>query len=274
MRWLLLKDLQILRRSPLLVALLVAYPVVIALLIGLALSRGPDKPKVAFVNEVAAERADVRRSAASAIDAARYADELFDAVDPVPRRTRAEALEKVRSGEVLGALIVPRGRRPQRLQDGAQPARRGRAADARGRLQRRGPAQGRSIVESTIKARLADANQALSRRAHQARRALPGHPAARRRASRSSGADVRRPRAASAPSAILRDGAARGCRAGSRGGARACSRVADFARLAIDNLDLVATRCSTPSASRSRVKRTVARAARARRWTPSRWPSR
>lgn len=37
MRWLLIKDLQILRRSPLLVALLVVYPVVIALMIGLAL---------------------------------------------------------------------------------------------------------------------------------------------------------------------------------------------------------------------------------------------
>ncbi|MEA2184942.1 MAG: hypothetical protein QOF69_4127, partial [Solirubrobacteraceae bacterium] len=34
MRWLLLKDLQILRRSPLLVGLLVIYPVAIALLIG------------------------------------------------------------------------------------------------------------------------------------------------------------------------------------------------------------------------------------------------
>lgn len=44
MRWLLLKDLRILRRSPLLVALLVLYPIVIAVLIGFALSRGPDKP--------------------------------------------------------------------------------------------------------------------------------------------------------------------------------------------------------------------------------------
>ena len=51
-RWLLLKDLQILRRSPLLVALLVLYPIILAVLIGLALSAGPDKPKVAFVNLV------------------------------------------------------------------------------------------------------------------------------------------------------------------------------------------------------------------------------
>ena len=52
MRWLLVKDLQILRRSPLITALLVIYPIVIAVLVGFALSRGPDKPRVAFLNEV------------------------------------------------------------------------------------------------------------------------------------------------------------------------------------------------------------------------------
>ena len=64
MRWLLLKDLQILRRSPFLVAMLVAYPVIISVLIGLALSRGPDKPKVAIVNELPPGR-PASRSAAS-----------------------------------------------------------------------------------------------------------------------------------------------------------------------------------------------------------------
>ena len=52
MRWLLQKDLTILRRSPLLVALLVLYPIVVALLIGLSFSRGPEKPRIAFVNEI------------------------------------------------------------------------------------------------------------------------------------------------------------------------------------------------------------------------------
>ena len=59
MRWLLLKDLQILRRSPFLVAVLVAYPVIISVLIGLALSRGPDKPKVAIVNELPAGQTEL-----------------------------------------------------------------------------------------------------------------------------------------------------------------------------------------------------------------------
>ena len=52
MRWLLLKDLQILRRSPLQAVLLIAYPVLIALLIGFAISRDPGKPRVAFLNEI------------------------------------------------------------------------------------------------------------------------------------------------------------------------------------------------------------------------------
>jgi len=48
---LLAKDLLILRRSHLLVAVLVVYPVAIALLIGLAISRGPARPRVAIVDE-------------------------------------------------------------------------------------------------------------------------------------------------------------------------------------------------------------------------------
>src|SRR4051794_6646594 len=52
MRWLLLKDLQILRRSPLLVALLVLYPILLAALVGFAVTSGPSKPRVALVNEL------------------------------------------------------------------------------------------------------------------------------------------------------------------------------------------------------------------------------
>ena len=52
MRWLLVKDLQILRRSPLLVAMLVVYPILLAALVGFAVTSGPGKPKVAFLNEV------------------------------------------------------------------------------------------------------------------------------------------------------------------------------------------------------------------------------
>ena len=77
MRWLLLKDLQILRRSPLLVALLVLYPIVIAVLIGFALSRGPDKPEVAFYNGLAGQSAVVELGG-ERIDLASEGRRLFD----------------------------------------------------------------------------------------------------------------------------------------------------------------------------------------------------
>lgn len=107
MRWLLLKDLQILRRSPLVVALLVAYPVVIGILIGFALSGDEGKPRVAFLNEVPdGESFDIGAGEADfGSDQAR--DELCDRVDCVDVASRSEAEAKVKDGEVIGALILP-----------------------------------------------------------------------------------------------------------------------------------------------------------------------
>ena len=85
MRWLLLKDLQILRRSPLLVALLVVYPIVIAVLFGLALSGGPEKPRVAFATEGRETALLSMRGACSVtVDGTRYDIGLHDAIY-VPR---------------------------------------------------------------------------------------------------------------------------------------------------------------------------------------------
>src|SRR3954463_14577626 len=103
MRWLLQKDLRILKRSPLLVTLLVVYPVVVALLIGLALSRGPDKPRVAFLNEVPAGQSTVELSG-DRIDLAKYPSRLFQEIKPIRVRTRKQAIEKVKSGDALAAL--------------------------------------------------------------------------------------------------------------------------------------------------------------------------
>lgn len=153
MRWLLLKDLQILRRSPLLVALLVIYPVLIALLIGLALSRGPDKPRVAFVNLVPST-ANVISLGGERIDASRYASELFKAIEPVRVQSRDEAVEKVRSGEALGALIVPEDI-TSKLSSGLQ------SAEVEVIYNTEDPVKGR-FVESLINSRLADANVALA----------------------------------------------------------------------------------------------------------------
>jgi ABC-type transport system involved in cytochrome c biogenesis permease component len=104
-RWLLLKDLQILRRSPLQAFLLVAYPVLIAVLVGFAISRSPDKPRVAFLNEVPAEsRISVGTTALPEIG---IDDRICGRVECVRVKNRAEALEEVRSGDVLAALILP-----------------------------------------------------------------------------------------------------------------------------------------------------------------------
>lgn len=159
MRWLLLKDLQILRRSPLLVVALVAYPVVISILIGFALSKGPDKPKVAFLNEVPAGQSTLKLGG-ERVDAARYANELFKNVEPIRVKTRREAIDRVKSGEALAALIVP-ANIVQRLQGSLSLAGGGPPPQVEVVYNVEDPIKAR-YVESTIKARLADANQALS----------------------------------------------------------------------------------------------------------------
>ena len=154
MRWLLIKDLQILRRSPLLVALLVVYPIAIALLIGFALSKGPDKPKVAFLNLVAVTDNKFNVGGES-IDASKYANVLFKSVDRVDVHSREEAIQKVRDGEVLAALIIPPDI-TQKLAGGIeQPV-------VETIYNTEDPVKAQ-FVESTIKARLADANAALSK---------------------------------------------------------------------------------------------------------------
>ena len=106
MRWLFVKDLQILRRSPLLVGLLVFYPIAVALMIGFALSSPPGKPKVAYYSQVAPGHGKVRFGN-QAINVSHYASELFQSIQAIRVHSRAEALAKVRNGEVQAALIVP-----------------------------------------------------------------------------------------------------------------------------------------------------------------------
>jgi ABC-type multidrug transport system permease subunit len=155
MRWLLLKDLRILRRSPLLVGLLVLYPVVIAVLIGFALSRGPDKPEVAFVNLVPPTANEIELGGET-IDASEQADALFDAIDPVPVKTRAEAIQKVKDGDVLGALIIPEDI-TRKLSTGLEPATVEVFYNAEDPVKAR-------YVRDTIKSQVQDANNALTKR--------------------------------------------------------------------------------------------------------------
>jgi hypothetical protein len=104
-RWLLLKDLQILRRSPLQAVLLVAYPILIAILVGFAISRGPEKPRVAFLNEVpAGTRIDV---GGAELPQANVKGRICKRVECIFVADRAEAEDKVKSGDALAALVLP-----------------------------------------------------------------------------------------------------------------------------------------------------------------------
>ena len=106
MRWLLLKDLQILRRSPLQAFLLVAYPVLIAAprrlrdlaRTGQAAGRLPQRSPAGRQGH-GRRRASCPRSGSS--------DRICGRVECVDVGSRAEAAEKVRSGDVLAALILP-----------------------------------------------------------------------------------------------------------------------------------------------------------------------
>jgi ABC-type multidrug transport system permease subunit len=106
MRWLFVKDLQILRRSPLLVALLVIYPIAIALMIGFALSSPPGKPTVALLDQVPVGKGEIKLGSQT-INISTYARQLFQSIQPLRVNSRAEAIAKVRSGQATAALIVP-----------------------------------------------------------------------------------------------------------------------------------------------------------------------
>jgi ABC-type multidrug transport system permease subunit len=155
MAWLLLKDLRILRRSPLLVALLVLYPIVIAVLIGFALSRGPDKPEVAFYNGLAGQPAIVELGG-ERIDLTEEGSRLFEEIEPVPVDSREEAIQKVRDGDVLGALIIPEDL-ASNLQSTLEPGTVEVYYNAED------PAK-KEFVENTIEAQVQRANAALTTR--------------------------------------------------------------------------------------------------------------
>lgn len=152
MRWLLGKDLRILGRSRLLLAILIVYPVAIALLIGLAISRGPGKPKVAIVDltpagqsiEIGGETLSVRQ----------YTNELFSQVDAVKAASRAAAAAEVSSGKALAAVVIP----PDivsKISSGI--------SQAHVEVIYNGDALQQSIAKASISSALAEANLALSK---------------------------------------------------------------------------------------------------------------
>jgi ABC-2 type transport system permease protein len=159
MRWLLTKDLRILGRSPLLVAMLVLYPILIAALVGFAVTSGPGKPRVAVLNEIPESEQSIELGGQQ-VDVAKEAGPLFDSIEQVDVGDRAEAERRVKEGDVLAALIVPRGI-TRTLEAAAEGA--GGSARVEVLYNAEDPAK-RRYVENTIKARVQEANAALAKR--------------------------------------------------------------------------------------------------------------
>jgi len=156
MRWLLVKDLRILQRSPLLVGLLVFYPIVIAVLIGFALSRGPDKPAVAFYNGLPESASKIKLGGQEIDLTVQGRSRLFEKIDPIPVDSREEAIQKVRDGDALAALIIPRDF-ASNLQSTLEPGTVDVYYNAED------PAK-RTFVENTLEAQVQRANSALTKR--------------------------------------------------------------------------------------------------------------
>ncbi len=137
------------RRLP---RLLIIYPIAIALLIGLALSSSPALPRVAFLNEIPPDQATVQLGRES-INTTAYERRLFQAIQPVPVATRAQAIADVRSGATIAALIIPAAL-PQELASASQTA----YVD----VIYNNNAVNQSLVEQAIESKLAQANAALA----------------------------------------------------------------------------------------------------------------
>jgi ABC-2 type transport system permease protein len=146
------KDLRILRRSPVLSLLLIVYPAAIAVLIGLALSSSPGRPRVAFLDEIPAGRSVITLGS-TRIDTTRYEHQLFQAIDPVPVATRAQAIADVRDGATIAALIIPPSL-PHLLASADQ--------SAYVQVIYNGDAVNQSLVAEAIESKLAQANALLA----------------------------------------------------------------------------------------------------------------
>jgi ABC-type multidrug transport system permease subunit len=100
------KDLRVLARSPLLLGVLVAYPVLVAGLVGLVAGYGSSKPRVALVDE---------DHLPSIVTVGGHHFRIKDAIDEVSnnvhlvRMDPGEARHALSTGRVVATLIVPPG---------------------------------------------------------------------------------------------------------------------------------------------------------------------
>jgi ABC-type transport system involved in multi-copper enzyme maturation permease subunit len=103
---LLRKDLVVLRRSPLLVGLLIVYPLLVAALVGLVAGYGSSKPRVALVDEDHLPRVATIGGHTFRVDDA--INEVGKNVHLI-RMSPAAADRALRSGRVVATLTIPAG---------------------------------------------------------------------------------------------------------------------------------------------------------------------
>lgn len=149
------KDLRLLRRTPSIALLLALYPALVAVLVGLAVGRPPTKPRVAIVNQVPpAQR--VLHIGGKKFDLNKLIKSIYDNVDGHDVATPERAVQDVRSGDAVAAVIIPRDIVTQlesaesqgtitAVYDSTDPTRR-------------------AYVENTIKGLLVDTNLELTNR--------------------------------------------------------------------------------------------------------------
>jgi len=105
--WLLLrKDLRVLRRSPLLLVVLLAYPLLVAGLVGLVAAYASSKPRVAFVDEDNLPPTLVLGGRRFHVDhtIARVSHDV-----KLVRLSGGEAARELQTGKVVAVVTVPRG---------------------------------------------------------------------------------------------------------------------------------------------------------------------
>jgi ABC-2 type transport system permease protein len=100
------KDLRVLRRSPLLLGILVAYPILIAVLVGLVAGFASAKPRVALVDEDGLP--PTVTIAGHTFDVNRTIDEVGSNVKLV-RLSPEEAKHQLDTGKVVAVVTVPPG---------------------------------------------------------------------------------------------------------------------------------------------------------------------
>jgi ABC-2 type transport system permease protein len=149
------KDLRLLGRTPSIVVLLALYPALVAVLIGLAVGRPPAKPRVAIVNQVP-EIERVLHIGGKKFDLDKLVKALYDNVDGYDVATPEAALQEVKSGDAVAAVVIP-----EDIVDQLE------SSSSQGTIQAIYDASDptrKAYVENTIKGLLVDTNNELTNR--------------------------------------------------------------------------------------------------------------